>query len=83
MRSLKLSICLLLVLFFIFYYISPCFAEETTYVWSSNLGLQSIETVSEINSENNSLSLESGSAILVEQTTGQILYSHNIHEQLN
>lgn len=82
MRSLKLSICLLLVLFFIFYYISPCFAEETTYVWSSNLGLQSIETVSEINSENNSLSLESGSAILVEQTTGQILYSHNIHEQL-
>ena len=32
--------------------------------------------------ENNSLNLESGSAILIEQTTGQILYAHNIHEQL-
>ena len=31
---------------------------------------------------NNELNLESGSAILIEQTTGQILYSHNIHEQL-
>lgn len=82
MRIFKLSICLLLILFFIFYCISPCFAEETTYVWSPNPGLQSIETASEINSENNSLSLESESAILIEQTTGQILYSHNIHEQL-
>lgn len=82
MKNLKLSICLLLILFFIFYCISPCFAEDTTYVWSSDLGLQSIETASEINSEANSLSLESASAILIEQTTGQILYSHNIHEQL-
>ena len=32
--------------------------------------------------ENNSLNLESGSAILIEQTTGQVLYAHNIHEQL-
>lgn len=31
---------------------------------------------------NNELNLESGSAILIEQTTGQVLYSHNIHEQL-
>ena len=82
MRNLKLSICLLLILFLIFYCISPCFAEETTYVWSSDLGLQSIETASEINNEANSLSLESASAILIEQSTGQILYSHNIHEQL-
>ncbi len=40
-----------------------------------------IQTSSEA-TENNSLLLESGSAILIEQTTGQILYSHNIHEQL-
>ena len=33
-------------------------------------------------SEENSLNLESQSAILIEQTTGQILYSHNIHEKL-
>ncbi len=30
----------------------------------------------------NSLNLESGSAILIEQTTGEILYEYNIHEQL-
>ena len=30
--------------------------------------------------ESNSLNLESGSAILIEQTTGKILYAHNIHE---
>ena len=31
---------------------------------------------------NNSLNLESGAAVLIEQTTGQVLYSHNAHEQL-
>lgn len=40
-----------------------------------------LETNSEIEN-NNTLNLESGSAILIEQTTGQVLYSHNIHEQL-
>ena len=39
------------------------------------------ETNSEI-PNNNPLSLGSGSAILIEQTTGKFLYSHNIHEQL-
>lgn len=35
------------------------------------------------NSKNsNVLNLESESAILIEQTTGQVLYSHNAHEQL-
>ena len=32
--------------------------------------------------DNNSLNLESASAILIEQSSGQILYAHNIHEQL-
>lgn len=32
--------------------------------------------------EENSLKLESGAAILIEQTSGKILYSHNSHEQL-
>ena len=82
MKNFKLSICLLLISFLTFYCILPCFAEDTTYVWSSDLGLQSIETASEINSDANSLALESASAILIEQTTGQILYSHNIHERL-
>ena len=112
MRGFKLSICLLIVLLISFYCISPCFAEESVYVWSpvnsssteeatiienstaenittknttteniTNENTKTKETNSEI-VDNNSLSLESGSAILIEQTTGQILYSHNIHEQL-
>ena len=32
--------------------------------------------------DDNSLNLESGSAVLIEQTTGQVLYAHNAHEQL-
>ena len=47
----------------------------------SNANLVSSPTNSN-ESENNSLNLESESAILIEQTTGQILYAHNIHEQL-
>lgn len=63
-------------------YVVPCFAEQTAYVWSPTSESNStLETTTEI-TENNSLSLESGSAILVEQTTGKILYAHNIHEQL-
>lgn len=65
-----------------------CFAEETSYVWSpevvgttSNITADTEETNSEVSSDN-PLSLESGSTILIEQSTGQILYAHNIHEQL-
>lgn len=65
---------------------------ENIYVWSSssetssNIEEDAQTTASIIKGENieenNSLNLESGSAILIEQTTGQILYSHNVHEQL-
>lgn len=37
---------------------------------------------SESDISSNSLNLESGSAILIEQTTGKVLYSHNEHEKL-
>jgi len=47
----------------------------------SNAKLVSTPT-SSTESENNSLNLESQSAILIEQTTGQVLYAHNVHEQL-
>lgn len=33
-------------------------------------------------SEKNTLALESGSAILIEQSSGKVLYEHNMHEQL-
>ena len=56
---------------------------DAVYVWSNNSSntSSSVLTNSEPASEN-SLNLESGSAILIEQSTGQILYEHNIHEQL-
>lgn len=67
---------------------SLSYKDSTSYIWSSNLGtietsspIYSVETNSEIEN-NNSLNLESGAAILIEQSTGQILYSHNSHEQL-
>ena len=52
---------------------------------SSNKQDNSLGSATQVNAEikeNNSLNLESGSAILIEQTTGQVLYAHNIHEQL-
>ena len=94
MRFFKFIICLCIILNLVLGFTSCiCFAEETIYVWSSNSNSlsnnttlnikenQTTETNTEV-SENNSLNLESASAILIEQTTGKILYSHNIHEQL-
>ena len=91
MRFYKFYISIFLIFTECFYITAPVFSEETTYVWSPNNNSlndstndnssQIKETNSEVN-ESNSLSLESGSAILIEQTTGQVLYSHNAHEQL-
>lgn len=47
--------------------------EETTAVSA---------TIAEGDETGNSLGLQSGSAILIEQTTGQVLYGYNVHEGL-
>lgn len=60
------------------------------YIWSvssetsSNLEIETAASIikGENVEENNSLNLECGSAILIEQNTGRILYSYNVHEQL-
>jgi D-alanyl-D-alanine carboxypeptidase (penicillin-binding protein 5/6) len=54
------------------------------YIWTTNNDyLETNSSDLKSNDENNNiLNLESGSAILIEQNTGQILYSHNIHEKL-
>lgn len=60
------------------------YATDEQYVWSEELEETSSKTVttsSEIENEN-SLNLESGGAILIEQNTGKILYSYNEHQQL-
>lgn len=76
--------CILIILISSFYTI--VIASEYTYIWSDSYGLsESLQTnanESEPVQNSNSLNLESGSAILIEQNSGQILYEHNIHEQL-
>lgn len=55
-------------------------ASSYEYIWSGLSSDASI-TVSS-NSDDTSLNLESTAAILIEQSTGQILYEQNSHEQL-
>lgn len=89
MHFLKLFINFFIIISLISFPFSRCFAiDDSSYIWSY-FNSDSILVNSENNSknainesENNSLNLESESAILIEQKTGQILYSHNIHEQL-
>jgi D-alanyl-D-alanine carboxypeptidase (penicillin-binding protein 5/6) len=59
-------------------------AIDEAYIWSTldetvNVSA-SLEDVLE--NQENTLGLESGSAILIEQTTGKVLYAYNVHEQL-
>lgn len=62
------------------------YASEYTYIWSNSYGLEeSIQTNATETKESessNSLNLESGSAILIEQNSGKVLYDHNMHEKL-
>ena len=53
--------------------------ETSSYI---NSALPTILDANSPISEDNFLNLESPSCILIEQSTGQVLYAHNIHEQL-
>lgn len=84
MKKFKFTLILIFILFTIFSSFS--FGYDSSYVWSSS-DLDFIETGSSLTTSSNitndnSLGLESGSAILIEQSTGQVLFSHNVHEQL-
>lgn len=82
MQRFKKYISFLLIFIFVFSLCITSFAEDSIYVWSNNSN-DVVQTNSKVEiSDNNSLNLESPSAILIEQSTGQILYAHNIHEQL-
>ena len=86
MRNFKFFICLSLIFVITFFTFTSCLANEAIYVWSSNSNTLTTDVSSSI-SENsttidNSLNLECESAILIEQSTGKVLYSHNEHEQL-
>ena len=63
---------------------STCYAFSNNYTWS--ILENTIETSSSNTKEiidDNFLNLEAGSAILIEQNSGQILYGYNIHEKLH
>ena len=82
MRSFKFFVCLLLIFSLIFFTFSSCLASESTYIWSDPFDTDASEVSANITQNTNSLNLESESAILIEQTTGKVLYAHNEHEQL-
>ena len=60
--------------------------EDTEDISSNENSTATTETSAEENTEDeansNTLNLESGGAVLIEQTTGQVLYNHNMHEKL-
>lgn len=87
-KPLFIISCLVLIFCNIFFNISYAKSEETAYVWSNqsekldakptNAGLSlSLDTVTD-----NPLNLDCGSACLIEQTTGLVMYDYNMHEQL-
>ncbi len=81
-NKLFISICIIIIIISCIVPYSFAIEENSAYVWSNNSeSLNAIPTNSTVN-ENDSLNLESASAILIEQSTGQVLYSHNPHEQL-
>ena len=85
MHKKFISKTIYITLVLIFTYSVSCFATDSMYVWSnfsSTITTNIQPTDNTINTSTNSLNLESGSAILIDQSTGQILYDHNIHEQL-
>ena len=74
MKICKKIIALFLILVFLLTQV--CFCVDS-FIWDD-----SILPTSGENATGNFLNLESGSAILIEQNSGKVLYEHNIHEQL-
>lgn len=87
MKKVILSVYLIIVcLFFIG---NNCIATNM-YTWSMSYSkTNNVDSSIAVNAKpvegdetGNTLNLQSGSAILIEQTTGQVLYGYNVHEQL-
>ena len=78
----EITLTVLIMIFCITY---SCASYEG-YVWSSpaNMALQVSSNIGKeyTNDTSNPLNLDCGSAILIEQNTGKVLYSYNVHEKL-
>lgn len=66
----------IMFLVFLIIFMNIAYCVETQYVWSENLETQ------ETSSDGDFMKLESESAILIEQTTGKVLYEKSPHEKL-
>lgn len=78
MKKLKFLSIIFLFVFLLFDFLSICYAQNS-YIWYNSSDIDSLETNSNQNYVD--LNLESGGAILIEQTTGTVLYDHNSHEK--
>lgn len=58
-----------------------CFATDSMFVWNGDDVVTSV-SASVTEEASNSLKLESGGAVLIEQNSGRVLYDHNMHEKL-
>ena len=76
-RNLLKIICIFIIAIFLFPTI--CIASDTIYTWSNN-AKPLTETIP--TNATTSLSLNVGSAVLIEQNSGQVLYNQNMHEKL-
>ena len=80
MKMLLSFLSIFTVFQFLFLYSLSSYALNS-YEWTTNQDV--IPTTAKTSTDtSNSLGLESASAILIEQSTGQVLYSHNVHEKL-
>ena len=70
-------ICIFIIAIFLFPTI--CIASESIYTWSNN-AKPLTETIP--TNATTSLNLNVGSAVLIEQNSGQVLYNQNMHEKL-
>lgn len=74
-------IAILLITFFVLS--NSVIATDSLYVWSGDEDSSLVNAnVSENSTNSNVLNLESGSAVLIEQNSGKVLYDHNMHEKL-
>ena len=78
LKYIKFSAVLLIIIFLL---PCVCIASDTVYTWS-NSAKPLKETIPTSATTVTSLNLNVGSAILIEQNSGQVLYNQNMHEKL-
>ena len=80
MSKIKYFICIIILLCIL---LSSCvYAINDQYIWSEDTIETSSTEFKNVEKNQNNLNLESGGAILIEQNTGKVLYTHNEHEKL-